>query len=89
MGHLLFLGWQDCATRLLLFDVFVRTSLLYGVPVWGMAYLPQHGGVEWDWMGWLGVFYWRCLHTLLGVSRATYNEVLYVLSGWGPSSLIW
>ena len=38
-------------------------------------------------MGWLGVFYRRCLRTLLGVSQSTRNEVLYVLSGWGPLQL--
>ena len=35
-------------------------------------------------MGRLGVFYRRCLRTLLGVSRSIRNEVLYVLSGRGP-----
>ena len=30
------LGWQDRATRLLLFDMYVHSSLLYGGPVWGI-----------------------------------------------------
>ena len=38
-------------------------------------------------MGQLGVFYRRCLHTLLGVSQSTCKEVLYVLSGCGPLQL--
>ena len=38
-------------------------------------------------MGWLGVFYRCCLRTLLGVSRSTCNELLYVLSGQGPLQL--
>ena len=74
-------------TRLLLFDVYVRTSLLYGGPVWGMAYLPSSGDLGRDCMGRMGVFYRRCLRSLLGVSRSTRNEVLYVLSGRGPLQL--
>ena len=35
-------------------------------------------------MGRLGVFYRRCLRTLLGVSWSTRNEVFYVISGHGP-----
>ena len=73
--------------RLLLFDVYVRTSLLYGGPVWGMAYLPALGDLAWDCMGHMGVFYRRCLRSLLGLSRNTCNEVLYVLSGRGPLQL--
>ena len=38
-------------------------------------------------MGHLGVFYRHFLRTLLGVSRSTRNEVLYVLSGRGPLQL--
>ena len=38
-------------------------------------------------MGGLGVFYRCCLHTLLGVSCSTHNQVLYVLSGHGPLQL--
>ena len=38
-------------------------------------------------MGRLGVFYRCCLRTLLGVSRSTRNEVLYVISGRGPLQL--
>ena len=69
--------------RLLLFDVYVRTSLLYGGPVWGMAYLPALGDLVRDCMGRMGVFYCRCLRSLLGLARNTRNKVLYVLSGRG------
>ena len=51
--------------------------------MWGMAYLPPSGDLARDCMGRMGVFYRRCLWSLLGVSRNTHNEVLYVLSGRG------
>ena len=73
--------------QLLLFDVYVRTSLLYWGPVWGMAYLPVSGDLAQDCMGCMGVFYRRCLWSLLGLSRNTRNKVLYVLSGRGPLQL--
>ena len=73
--------------RLLLFDIFVRTSLLYGGPVWGMAYFPASGDLARDCMGCMGVFYRRCLRSLLGFSRNTHNQVLYVLSGRRPLQL--
>ena len=38
-------------------------------------------------MGGLGVFYRCCLRILLGMSRSTRNEVLYVLSGRSPLQL--
>ena len=52
-----------------------------------MAYLPASGDLARDCMGRMGVFYRRCLRSLLGLSRHTRNEVLYVLSGRGPLHL--
>ena len=52
-----------------------------------MAYLPALGDLARDCMGCMGVFYRRCLRSLLGLSRNMCNEVLYVLSGHGPLHL--
>ena len=52
-----------------------------------MAYLPALGDLARDCMGRMGVFYRRCLRSLLGLSRNTRNKVLYVLSGHGPLQL--
>ena len=35
VGSLTTLGWKDRATRLVLGDAFVRSTLLFGAPVWG------------------------------------------------------
>lgn len=87
VGQLTTLGWRDRATKLLLFDTYVRTCLLFGGPVWGMEFLRRDGDLSRDCMGKLGVFYRRCLRVLMGVSFSTRNEVLYVLSGRPPLQL--
>lgn len=81
------LGWRDRRTRLLLFDVYVRSVLLYGGAVWGMHFLPISGDLAFDCMQDFGVFYRRCLRALLGVSGFVRNEVLYILSGRAPLQL--
>ena len=52
-----------------------------------MAYLPASGDLARDCMGRMGVFYCRCLRSLLGLLWNTRNKVLYVLSGRGPLQL--
>ena len=52
-----------------------------------MAYLPASGDLARDCMGCMGVFYRRCLRSLLGLSWNTRNEVLYILSGRRPLQL--
>ena len=81
------LGWRDRATRLLLFDTYVRSSLLYGCPVWGMEFLRRDGGLAVDTTGPFGVFYRRCLRSLMGLPHTLRNEILYVLSGRPPLQL--
>ena len=78
------LGWWDHATRLLLYDVYVHTCLLYGGASWGMAFLSQDGNLVLDCMGSFGVFHRCCFRALMGVSRLLRNDVLYVVSGQGP-----
>ena len=62
-------------------------TLFYGGPVWGMEFLRQDGGVAVDTTGPFGVFYHRCLRSLMGLPHTLGNEVLYVLSGRPPLQL--
>ena len=87
IGFLTSLGWRDRATRLLLFDTYVRTCLLYGCPVWGMEFLWRDGDLGRDTTGAFGVFYRRCLCALMGFPFHVRNKVLYVLSGRPPLTL--
>ena len=49
VGTITSLGWKDRATRLVLGDAFMRSSLLFGGPVWGMSVLaPGHDMVSAD-----------------------------------------
>ena len=86
MGIIMSRGFRDRAARLVLFDTFVKTSLLYGAAVWGSHLLPRSCSVVPDYTGKLGLFYRRSLRTLLGVSNLR-NEVVYVLSGRFPLQL--
>lgn len=79
-GKLQALGWRDRATRLVLFEAYVRSVLLYGAPVWGVSILDERGRVGEDRTGPLGVFYRACLRNLLDVGREVRNELLYVLA---------
>ena len=87
LGFLTAHGWKDRVTRLLLLDTYVRTTLLYGAPVWGMEFLDREGNVARDTTGGFGVFYRRCLRSLLGLPRTVRNEILYVISGRPPLQL--
>ena len=85
IGKLVSKGWQDRATRLFLFDAYVRSVLLYGSSVWGNSFVRGDTGElvvapseE------LGLFYRRCLRTLLGVGPHVRNEVVYALTGRLP-----
>ena len=51
LGIVTSLGWRDRATRLLLFEVYVRSTLLYGGAVWGPTFLPRSGDLTHDWTG--------------------------------------
>ncbi len=44
IGSLVARGWQDRATRLALFDAYVRSVLLYGCSVWGNYYIKPASG---------------------------------------------
>lgn len=83
MGVLVQRGWRDRATRLLLFDTYVKTGLLYGCALWGMHVMPAPVSLTRDCTERLGTFYRGSLRALLGVSRVR-NEIVYVLSGRVP-----
>lgn len=83
MGVMVSRGWRDRATRLLLYDTYVKSSLLYGAAVWGSHVLPPSCSLLEDRTGKLGTTYRGALRALLGVGRIR-NEVVYVLSGRFP-----
>ena len=49
-------GWRDRATRLLLLDVYVRSSLLYGAATWGVHLVAVDCALTRDHSGTIGVF---------------------------------
>ena len=48
MGIIVSRGWRDRATRLLLFDAYVRSCLLFGVGLWGMELLLASRALDVD-----------------------------------------
>ena len=85
IGKLVARGWQDRATRLVLFDAYVRSILLYGCSVWGAQFVrPATGELVVGPYDELGIFYRRCLRSLLGVGPRTRSEVVYALTGRFP-----
>ena len=80
-------GWRDRATRLLLLDMYVCSSLLYGAATWGVDLVAVDGDLTRDRSGTIGVFYRGLLRATLGLHHRARNEVVYVLSGRLPVSL--
>ena len=83
MGLMVSRGWQDRATRLLLFDTYVKSCLLYGAAVWGSYLLPSSCSLEVDCTAKFGSFYRGALRSLLGIGKVR-NEIVYILSGRLP-----
>lgn len=86
-GVLVQKGWRDRTTALLLFDTFVKTCLLYGVPVWGSQVLPRSGEVTTDRTGQVGAFYRGALRSIMGLGRVVRDAVVFVLAGRLPLRL--
>ena len=85
MGKLVTKGWQDRATCLVLYDAYMRSVLLCGCVVWGNTFVkPTSGEPVVGSTDELGIFYRRCLRTLLGVSPHVHNKVVYALTGRFP-----
>ena len=81
------LGWGDRSTRIDLFELYVRSVLLYGCGVWVVTKLDGRGGVGGDCTGELGTFYRCCLRSILNVGHTIRNSILYVLIGESPLSV--
>ena len=40
------MGWRDRQMRVVLFEVFVQSILMFGAPLWGVGLLDSHGRIE-------------------------------------------
>lgn len=61
------LSWEDRATRLVLFEVYAGSVLLYGCAVWGSKTLNENGRLDTDVTRPFGTFYRSSLRSLMGV----------------------
>jgi hypothetical protein len=73
-------GWWHKRTRLILFDLYVSASLLYGCVVWGSAVVHNECPLQIDMAGNLSTFHRGCLRQLLGIPRKVRNEVVHILA---------
>ena len=73
-------GLRNMTTRLLLFDTYVRTTLLFAAPAWAAIALASNGTVRGDYTGKIGTFHRRKLRTILQVGTNIRNEIIYILS---------
>ena len=67
-----------------MFDVFVRSVLLYGCSVWGTTFVRDTGELVMGDRKEVGLFYRKCLRGLLGVGFKLRNEVVCALTGRLP-----
>jgi hypothetical protein len=73
--------WTVPWTRLVLYDVFVRTVMMYGAPAWAPQYLEGASAPNTRTpLGQLSVTYRQGLRTLLHIPRDIRVEALYVLT---------
>ena len=73
-------GWHDKWLRIMLYNVFVRSVLMYGCVVWGEHLVAP--GVNWceDRTGKFGTHHRKSLRAILGIGRDVRNEIVYVLA---------
>ena len=83
-GKLISHGWRERSNRIVLFEAYVRSVLLYGCSIWGVTKLDVRGRVGVDCTGELGTFYWLCLRSILNVGHTTRNSLLCVLARKPP-----
>ena len=81
-------GWRQGATRLVLFDVYVRSVLLYGCVVWGVDISPTAAQRAPASIRQLEVMYQSGLRQLLGVHRDVRIDVLLILAVRPPVGVI-
>ena len=80
-------GWRDRKLWLLLYGVYVRTSLLYGCAAWGSCLLAGSGDLRWDCTGKFGSSHRSALRAILAVGNDVRNEIVYVLAAEWPLQL--
>ncbi len=68
----------------MLFEVFTKTVLLFGSPVWGPSLLSHTHPLTEDRLGPVGTFYRSCLRQLLTIPRGVRNEMVYLLAAQPP-----
>ena len=78
------LEWRDRSTRIVLFEAYVRSVLLYGCSFWGVTKLDGKGRIGVDCTGELETFYRSCLRSILNVSHTIWSSILNVLAGKPP-----
>lgn len=71
----------------MLYNVYVKTALLYGCAVWGSSLLRGDGSAVGDYTGKFGSTYRSALRAILGVSNEVRNELVYVLTCQWPLQL--
>lgn len=74
-------GWTLIWTRLVLYEVYVRTHLTFGAPTWAAAYL-RRGEISSDRgpLGLLSITYRQGLRTMTGLDGYTRGAVLYIVT---------
>ena len=83
-GKLINLGWQDKSTRILVFESYIISVLLFSCSIWGLTKLDGKGKIGVDCTRELGTLYRFCFRSILNVSHTTWNLILYVLAGKPP-----
>ena len=86
-GYLGVLGWSTPHTRLVLFDVYVRSTMLFAAPVWaplavGTTFPGESAALEA-----LHVLYRRGLRLMVGAPCDTRTSVLYTITARPPLGL--
>ena len=77
-------GWTTVWTNLCLFDVLVRSIMLYGAPVWAPKSLYGDWGATSIFLKPLQTFHRTCLRTLTHLPRDTRNSILYITTNKFP-----
>ena len=73
---------------MILSEVFVRSIMQFGAPVWATPYINSSVVTEHAVLKPLLVLHRRMLRMLLGVDRTFHNVLLYIVSGRLPLKLM-
>ena len=80
--------WNHPHMRCVLSDVFVRSVMQFGAPVWAIAYMDRKVGDEHRVVQPLYTLHRQLLRALLGVDKRIPNYCLYVISGRTPVHVV-